>query len=89
MYHGGVLSTLLSEHLYDDLHAIMFHLFPKKPCFLHVCSTSLEKTVGKGEIAHNEQFLLFPQCFHLFEELSVIFVKFKIVVCKVLQFWTV
>ena len=21
------------------------------------------KTVGKGEIAHNEQFLLFPQCF--------------------------
>ena len=24
---------------------------------------SLENTVGKGEIAHNEQFLLFPQCF--------------------------
>ena len=23
----------------------------------------LENTVGKGEIAHNEQFLLFPQCF--------------------------
>ena len=22
-----------------------------------------ENTVGKGEIAHNEQFLLFPQCF--------------------------
>ena len=24
---------------------------------------SLENTEGKGEIAHNEQFLLFPQCF--------------------------
>ena len=24
---------------------------------------SFENTVGKGEIAHNKQFLLFPQCF--------------------------
>ena len=24
---------------------------------------SFENTVGKGEIAHKEQFLLFPQCF--------------------------
>ena len=23
----------------------------------------VENTVGKGEIAHNEQFLLFPKCF--------------------------
>ena len=34
------------------------------PVFLCVGSTSLLKnTVGKGEIARNEQFLLFPQCF--------------------------
>ena len=26
-------------------------------------SKSVESTVGKGEIAHNEQFLRFPQCF--------------------------
>ena len=25
----------------------------------------VENTVGKGEIARNEQFLLFPQCFHM------------------------
>ena len=25
----------------------------------------MENIVGKGEIAHNEQFLLFPQCFSL------------------------
>ena len=26
-------------------------------------SKKLQNTVGKGEIAHYEQFLLFPQCF--------------------------
>ena len=26
-------------------------------------SEGVENTVGKGEIAHYEQFLLFPQCF--------------------------
>ena len=40
-----------------------FNPFPNKPWFLCVCSTSLMKTVGKGEIARDEQFLLFPQCF--------------------------
>ena len=34
-----------------------------KPGFLRVCGTSLLKKLGKGEIAHKEQFLLFPQCF--------------------------
>ena len=38
-----------------------FNPFPNKPWFLHVCITSLcsrvENTVGKGEIAHNKQFL--------------------------------
>ena len=28
-------------------------------------STQVENTVGKGEIARNEQFLLFPQCFQM------------------------
>ena len=27
------------------------------------CLKKVENTVGKGEIARNEQFLLFPQCF--------------------------
>ena len=40
-----------------------FNPFPNKPWFLRVCSTSLLKTLGKGEIAPNEQFLLFAQCF--------------------------
>ena len=47
-----------------ECHLLWFNPFPNKPCFLCVCSTNLLKnTVGKGEIARNEQFLLFPQCF--------------------------
>ena len=41
---------------------IPFNLFPNNPLFY----VSFENTVGKGEIARNEQFLLFPQCFLAF-----------------------
>ena len=43
-----------------------FNTFPNKPSSLRVCCINLLKkknTVGNEEIAHNEQFLLFPQCF--------------------------
>ena len=41
--------------------------FPNKPWFLRVCCTSLLKTLWeKGEIARNEQFLLFPAVFSTF-----------------------
>ena len=32
---------------------------------MHQQQTAFENIVGKGEIARNEQFLLFPQCFPL------------------------
>ena len=32
---------------------------------MHQQQTAFENIVGKGEIAHNNQFLLFPQCFLL------------------------
>ena len=32
---------------------------------MHQQQTAFENFVGKKEIAHNEQFLLFPQCFLL------------------------
>ena len=51
------------------LNSKLFNLFSNKPFFSRVCSTSrFENTVGKGEIARNEQFLLFPQCFLPFVE---------------------
>ena len=46
---------------------------------------SFENTVGKGEIARNEQFLLFPSVFYPFGELSSISIQFEIVVCKPIQ----
>ena len=51
--------------------------------------TSLLKTLGKGEIACDKQFLLIPQCFLPFGELSSVFNKFEIVLCKLLQFGSV
>ena len=47
---------------------------------------SFENTVGKREIARNEQFLLFPQCFLPIWKLSAIFIKTETVVCKLFQF---
>ena len=47
---------------------------------------SFENTLGKGEIARNKQFLLFPLCFYPSVELSAIFIKFAIVFCKPVQF---
>ena len=45
------------------------------PGFYMSVEQVLENTVGKGEIARNGQFLLFPQCFSPFRELSAIFIK--------------
>ena len=55
---------------------------------MHQQQTALENIVGKGEITHNEQFLLFQQCFllnqiivstfvHIFYIISLFAVKFK------------
>ena len=41
-----------------------------RPCLLE---ESFENAVGKGEIAHNEQFLLFAQCFLLFGTTYLLF----------------
>ena len=57
--------------------------FPKYGLnFMCLQYKSFENTVVKGEITCNEQFLLFPVFFTLFGEPSTIFIKFKIVLCK-------
>ena len=45
-----------------------------------------ENAVGKGEIARDEQSLLFPQCFLPVWTTCCIFVKFEIVTCKLFQY---
>ena len=45
-------------------HFPWYNPFPNKPWFFTCLQyKSFESTVGKGEIAHNKQFLLCPQCF--------------------------
>ena len=46
---------------------------------------SFENIVGNGDFAHHEQFLPLPVFSHQFRELSAIFIKFEIVVCKLFQ----
>ena len=41
----------------------------------HQHQTAFENIVGKQEIAHTKQFLLFPQCFLLNQKLASLFVN--------------
>ena len=45
-------------------YLLLFNRFPHNdPLVTPLGNKPFKNTVGKGEIAHNEQFLLFPQCF--------------------------
>ena len=57
-----------------------YNPFPNKPWFLPFCKCkSFENAVGKGETS-NFSFSL--SVFYTFGKISAIFIKFKIVVCK-------
>ena len=64
------LSCLLFFVCLNDVqHSVLmyFNPFPKQALvFTYLPYKSFEKTQGKGEIAHNEQFLLFTRRFLLF-----------------------
>ena len=65
----------------------IFNPFPNKPWFLRVCSTSLLKTLWEKEkLLVTSNFSFSHSVFNLFKELSFIFIKFEIVVCKLFQF---
>ena len=53
------------------------------PWFVHVCSTSLLKTLWeKEELLIRSNFSFSHSVFYPFGELSAIFIKFEIVICK-------
>ena len=57
------------------------------PCFLCVCSTGLLKTLWEKEkLFVMSNFSFFQSVFYSFGDLSAIFIKFEIVVCKVSEF---
>ena len=71
------------------MKGMIFNPFPNKPWFLHVCSTCtcILKTLGKREIAHNEQFLLFPKCFPPFWRIFCHFNQIQNYHLQTLSFW--
>ena len=59
-----VILPILTYVDQSALLALSPFCFPKQSLvFTCLLSKSFENTAGKGEIARNEQFLLFPQCF--------------------------
>ena len=63
IFNLSKLSNLILSYFGNEL---TLSPFPNKPVFTYQQYKSFENTVGKGEIARNEQFLLFPQCFQSF-----------------------
>ena len=60
---GYKIAASVKMHL--DFDRTVYSI-PNKPLFARLQYKSFENTVRKGEIARNEQFLLFPQCFQPF-----------------------
>ena len=61
--------------------------FPNKPWFLHVCSTNVLKTLWeKVKLLVTSNFTFFHSVLCPFGELFAIFIKLKMVVCKLFQF---
>ena len=65
-----------------------FNPFPHNDTFWRPWETSFSKTLWEKEkLLVMSNFSLSHSVFYPFEYLSVIFVKFEIVVCKLFQFW--
>ena len=65
----------------------VFNPFPNKPWSLHVCNSSLLKTLWEKEkLLVTSNFSFTHSVFYPFGELSAISVKFEIVVCKHFEF---
>ena len=62
--------------------------FPKQALvFMCLPYKTFENTVGKGEIAYNNQFLLIPERFLPFREISTIFIKIQNCCLQTLSVW--
>ena len=77
----------LDECHISVFNALMLNSLANKPWFLRVCSTNHLKTLGEKEkLLVTSIFSFSHSVFYPFEELSAIFIKFEIVVCKLFQF---
>ena len=82
MVHSGIETESKREK-----RACVVNPLPNKPWFLRVCSASPLKTLWEKEkLLVTSNFSFSHSVFYLFRELSAIFIKFEIVVCKPFQF---
>ena len=80
--HISSFNALISK---STVH--LFKPFPNKPLFSRVCCTSLLKTLVENEkLLITSNFSFSTSVYYPFGELSIIFIKLKIVVCK-LSVW--
>ena len=90
--HQNFILLIKKKQLWKSLycHIVSRHplnSLPNKPWFLLVCSTSrLETLWEKEKLLVTSNFSLFHSVFNPFGELSAIFIKFEIIVCKLFQF---
>ena len=67
--------------------SILFYPFPNKPWFSRVCRESLLKKMWeKKKLLVTSNFFFSHSVFYPFWELSAIFIKHEVVVCKLFQF---
>ena len=73
--------------LVTSIFSFSLNPFPHKPWFLRACCTSPLKTLWEKEKSLvTSNFSFSHRVFYSFWELSAIFIKFDIVVCKLFQF---
>ena len=79
--------TILFPIAISPVTSMFLTLSKTSPAF-HMSATEVfENTVGKGEIARNEQFLLFTTVFsNHFENFLLFQIKFEFVICRPFQF---
>ena len=72
----------------DCIYVLEFDSLPHKIDLNYPKEEGLENTVGKGENAGYQHFLLFPQCFLRIKERNYHFNSIYFVVCKLISIWT-
>ena len=83
----SLLMPLMKEAFWLPVEKKPFNSFTNHPSFLHVCSTSLLKTLWEKEkLLITSNFSFSPTVFYPFWEIYIIFIKLKIVICKLFQF---
>ena len=88
IYLGFPTVSVFHRSILIGIDCTMFNPFPNKPWFLRVCSTSLLKTLWEKEkLLITSNFSFSHHVFYPFGELSAIFIKSKVVVCKLFLVW--